>query len=103
MVEFMAARIFFLGFSAFIILVHVFFIHRGTSLSMRPRAYPPHGQPGAACELGLIMVARFLIVVLGSFLFVARRPNALAHSLMKREYPTARGSRWSSRCASCAC
>jgi len=86
--EFMAGAKFFLGFSAFIILVHVFFIHRGTIL-VDETAGPIHLMvTWGGIELGLVMVARFLIVVLGSFLFVATtEPNALAHSLMRAGVP----------------
>jgi len=86
--EFIAGARFFLWFSAFIMLVHVFFIHRSTIL-VDETAGPIHILvTWGGIELGLVMVARFLIVVLGSFLFVATtEPNALAHSLMRAGVP----------------
>jgi energy-coupling factor transport system permease protein len=86
--EFVAGARFFLWFSAFIMLVHILFVHRG-AVVIDASAGPVHLLvTRGGTELGLVMVARFLIVVLGSFLFVATtEPNALAHSLMRAGVP----------------
>ena len=79
---------FFITFSATLMLLHAFFVHAGP-VAWEARAGPVHVLvTWGGLELGLHMVARFLVVVLGSFLFVATtEPNALAHSLMGAGVP----------------
>ncbi len=86
--EFVAGARFFLWFSAFILVAHAFFVHGG-AVALEARAGPLHVLvTWGGIELGLAMLGRFLVVVLGSFLFVATtEPNALAHSLMRAGVP----------------
>ena len=83
-----AASRFFITFSLMLMLLHAFFVHVG-AVVWEARAGPLHVLvTWGGLELGLDMVARFLVVVLGSFLFVATtEPNALAHSLMGAGVP----------------
>lgn len=86
--EFRAGARFFLWFSAVLMIVHALFVHQGGT------AWEVQAGPlrvlvtWGGLQLGLNMVARFLVVVLGSFLFVATtEPNALAHALMRSGVP----------------
>ena len=83
-----AASRFFITFSVMLMLLHAFFVHAG-AVAWEARAGPIHVLvTWGGMELGLHMVARFLVVVLGSFLFVATtEPNALAHALMGAGVP----------------
>jgi energy-coupling factor transport system permease protein len=86
--ELRAATRFFLMFSALLLLIHAFFVHEGEVL-WEVWLGPIHIQVTlGGIILGVNMVIRFLVVVLGSFLFVATtEPNALAHSLMRAGLP----------------
>ncbi len=86
--EFRAGARFFISFSVLLMAIHAFFVHEGEVLldaTMGPfRTTVTQG----GLVLGLHMVIRFLVVVLGSFLFVATtEPNALAHGLMAAGLP----------------
>jgi energy-coupling factor transport system permease protein len=86
--EFRAGARFFLWFSAALMAIHALFVHQGAT-AWEARAGPLHVLvTWGGLQLGLDMVARFLVVVLGSFLFVATtEPNALAHALMRSGVP----------------
>jgi energy-coupling factor transport system permease protein len=86
--ELRAASRFFLVFSLLLLLIHALFVHEGEAL-WGVQLGPLHVQVTlGGSVLGVNMVLRFLVVVLGSFLFVATtEPNALAHSLMRAGLP----------------
>ena len=81
--EFMAGSRFFVTFSLLLLLLHALFVHEG-EVAFEGGWGPIEVQvTWGGLLLGAHMVLRFLVVVLGSFLFVATtEPNALAHSLM---------------------
>ncbi len=84
--ELRAATRFFLVFSILLMLIHALFVHVGEVL-WRVELGPVTITRGGLL-LGFHMVVRFLVVVLGSFLFVATtEPNKLAHSLMDAGLP----------------
>lgn len=86
--EFRAAARFFLVFSLLLMLIHALFVQVG-HVAWEARLGPIHIViTWGGLLLGLHMVVRFLVVVLGSFLFVATtEPNALAHALMRAGVP----------------
>ncbi len=86
--EFRSGARFFLWFSVVLMAIHAFFVHQGPT-ACEARAGPLHAVvTWGGLQLGLDMVARFLVVVMGSFLFVATtEPNALAHALMRSGVP----------------
>jgi energy-coupling factor transport system permease protein len=86
--ELRSATRFFLVFSVLLLLIHALFVHEGEVL-WEAWLGPLHVQITlGGIILGLNMVIRLLLVVMGSFLFVATtEPNALAHSLMRAGLP----------------
>ncbi len=86
--EFRAGSRFFVTFSLLLLLLHALFVHQGET-ALEGGWGPIHVRISwGGMLLGVHMVIRFLVIVLGSFLFVATtEPNALAHSLMRAGLP----------------
>jgi len=81
--EFRAATRFFLMFSVMLMVIHALFVHVGDVLWQAQLGPITITITYGGLLLGFHMVIRFLVVVMGSFLFVATtEPNKLAHSLM---------------------
>ena len=81
--EFRAATRFFLLFSVMLMVIHALFVHVGEVLWQAQLGPITITITYGGLLLGFHMVVRFLVVVMGSFLFVATtEPNKLAHSLM---------------------
>lgn len=81
--EFRAATRFFLFFSVMLMVIHALFVHVGEVLWQAQLGPITITITYGGLLLGFHMVIRFLVVVLGSFWFVATtEPNKLAHSLM---------------------
>jgi energy-coupling factor transport system permease protein len=86
--EMRAALRFFLVFSILLMVIHALFVHAGEVLWQASLGPVTITVTWGGLLLGLHMVIRFLVVVLGSFLFVATtEPNRLAHSLMRAGLP----------------
>jgi energy-coupling factor transport system permease protein len=86
--EFRAGSRFFVTFSLLLLLLHALFVQRGET-AWEGGYGPVHIEiTWGGLLLGVHMVIRFLVIVLGSFLFVATtEPNALAYSLMRAGLP----------------
>lgn len=86
--EVRAASRFFVTFSLLLLLIHALLVHAGP-VAAEARLGPLRVVvTWGGLRLGLDMVFRFLVIVLGSFLFVATtEPNALAQSLMRAGLP----------------
>jgi energy-coupling factor transport system permease protein len=86
--EVRAAVRFFLVFSLLLMAIHALFVHSGEAVWQAGLGTVTVTITWGGLILGLHMVIRFLVVVLGSFLFVATtEPNKLAHSLMRAGLP----------------
>ena len=86
--EFRAAVRFFFVFSVLLMAIHALFVHVGDVMWETSLGAVDVTVTQGGLLLGLNMVFRFLVVVLGSFLFVATtEPNKLAHSLMDAGLP----------------
>lgn len=86
--EFRAATRFFLFFSLTLMVIHAIFVHAGDVLWQARLGPIIVTVTYGGLRLGLMMVLRFLIIVLASFMFVATtEPDKLAHSLMKAGLP----------------
>jgi energy-coupling factor transport system permease protein len=86
--ELRAAVRFFFVFSLLLMVIHAFFVRSGDALWQGSLGAATVTVTGGGLLLGLHMVVRFLVVVLGSFLFVATtEPNKLAHALMRAGLP----------------
>jgi len=86
--EMRSATRFFVAFSALLLLVHALFVHRGATAWEADLGPLGIEVAWGGLRAGVDMVLRFLVIVLGSFIFVATtEPNALAHSLMKAGVP----------------
>ncbi len=86
--EFRAATRFFLVFSVLLMVIHGLWVHVGEVVWQAQLGPVTLTVTSGGLLLGLHMVVRFLVVVLGSFLFVATtEPNQLARSLMDAGLP----------------
>lgn len=86
--EFRAATRFFFVFSVLLMVIHALFVHVGEVIWQASLGPLTITITWGGLLLGFHMVVRFLVVVLGSFLFVAStEPNKLAHSMMESGLP----------------